>query len=174
MSDSLLPHGLHHARIPCPSLSPEVCSSPCPLSQWCHPTISSSVAPFSYPQSSPTSVFSNEFVLPVRWPKYWSFSFSPSNDYSGLISFRTDLFDPLAVQETLKSLLQHDSSKASVLWCTASFMAHLSYPYTTTGKTTALTVQTFVSKVMSLLVNMLSRFVIAFLPRSKCFWSPGK
>ena len=115
-------------------------------------------------------VVSNESVLHIRWPKYWSFSFniSPSNEYSGLISFRRDWLDLLAVQGTLKSLLQHYSSKASILWCSAFFIVQLSHPYVTTGKTTALTIQTFVGKVMSLLLNMLSRFVIAFLPRSKC------
>ena len=113
--------------------------------------------------------FSNESVLYIRWPKYWSFSFSisPSNEYSGLISFRMDWFDLLAVQGTLKSLLQHHSSKASILQCSAFFMVQLSYPYMTTGKTIALTRWTFVSKVMSLLFNMLSRWAIAFLPRSK-------
>ena len=123
-------------------------------------------------------VFSNESVLRIRWPKYWSFSFSisPSNEYSGLISFRIDWFDLLAVQGTLKSLLQHDSSKASILQCSAFFIIQLSHPYMTTGKTTALTRQTFVSKVMSLLFNMLSRLVIAFLSRSKHFlisWLPS-
>ena len=114
-------------------------------------------------------VFSNESVLRIRWPKYWSFSFSisPSNVYSGLIFFKIDWFDLLAVQGTLKSLLQHHSSKASILWPSALIMIQLSYPYMTTGKTIALTRRTFVSKVMSLLCNMLSRLVIAFLPRSK-------
>ena len=114
-------------------------------------------------------VFSNESVLYIRWPKYWSFSFSiiPSNEYSGLISFRIDWFDLLAVQDTLKSLLQHHSSKASILRHSAFFMAQLSHPYMTSGKTIALTRWTFVSKVMSLVFNMLSRLVIAFLPRSK-------
>ena len=104
-------------------------------------------------------VFSNESVLCIRWPKYWSFSYSmsPSNEYSELISFRIDWFDLLAVQETPKSLLQHHSSKASILWCSAFFMVQLSHPYMTTGKTIALTIQTFVSKLMSLLFNMLSR-----------------
>ena len=113
-------------------------------------------------------VFSDESVLQVRWPKYWSFSFniSPSNEYSGLISFNIDWFDLLTVQETLKSLLQHHSSKASVLQHSAFFMVQLSHPYMTTGKTIALTRWTFVGKGMSLLFNMLSRFVIAFLPRS--------
>ena len=115
-------------------------------------------------------VFSKESVLRIRWPKYWSFSFniSPSTEYSGLISFRMDWLDLLAVQGTLKSLLQHHSSKASILWYSTFFIAQLSHPYMTTGKTTALTRWTFVGKVMSLLFNMLSRLVIAFLPRSKC------
>ena len=114
-------------------------------------------------------VFSNESTLRIRWPKYWSFSFSisPSNEHSGLISFRMDWFDILAVQGTLKSLLQHHISKASILWPSTFFIAQLSHPYMTTGKTIALTRQTFVGKVMSLLFNMLSRLVITFLPRSK-------
>ena len=114
-------------------------------------------------------IFSNESVLHFRWPKYWSFSFSisPSSEYLGLISFRTDWLNIFAVQETLKSLFQHRSSKASILWCSAFFIVQLSYPYMTTGKTIALTRRTFVSKVMSLLFNMLSRLVITFLPRSK-------
>ena len=113
-------------------------------------------------------VFAYESVLCIRWPRYWSFSFniSPSNEYSGLIAFRTDWFI-LAVQGTLKSLLQHYSSKASILWCSAVFIVHLSHPYMTTGKTKALTRQTFVGKEMALLFNMLSRLVITFLPRSK-------
>ena len=114
-------------------------------------------------------VFSNESVLHIRWPKYWSFSFSisSSNEYSGLISFRMDWLDLLAVQGTLKSLLQHHSSKASLLQRSAFFIAQLSHPHMTTGKTIALTRWTFVGKVMSLLFNMLSGLVIAFLPRSK-------
>ena len=114
-------------------------------------------------------VFSNESVLHIRWPKYWSFSFSisPSNEYSELISFRMDWLDLLAVQGTLKSLLQHHSSKASTLQCSAFFIVQLSHPYMTTGKTIALIRWTFVGKVMSLLLNMLSRLVITFLPRSK-------
>ena len=112
-------------------------------------------------------VFSGESVLCIRWPEYWSFSISPSNEYSGLISFRMDWLDLLAVQRTLKSLLQHHSSKASILWPSAFFIVQLSHPYMTTGKTTALTRRTFVGEVMSLLFNMLSRLVIAFLPRSK-------
>ena len=114
-------------------------------------------------------VFSNKSVLHIRWPKYWSFSFSksPSNEHSGLISFRIDWLDLLAVQGTLKSLLQHHSSKSSILWCSAFFIIQFSHLYTTTGKTIALTRWTFVGKVMSLLFNMLSRLVISFLPRSK-------
>ena len=114
-------------------------------------------------------VFSNESTLPVRWPEYWSFSFSiiPSKEIPGLISFRMDWLDLLAVQGTLKSLLQHHSSKASILRLPAFFTVQLSHPYMTTGKTIALTRQTFVGKVMSLLLNMLSRLVIIFLPRSK-------
>ena len=115
-------------------------------------------------------VFSNESTLRMRWPKYWSFSFSisPSNEHPGLISFRMDWLDLLAVQGTLKSLLQHHSSKASVLQCSAFCVVQLSHPYMTTEKTTALTRRTFVDKVMSLFFNMLSRLVITFLPRSKC------
>ena len=115
-------------------------------------------------------VFSNESTLCMRWPKYWSFSFSisPSNEHPGLISFRMDWLDLLAVQGTLKSLLQHHSSKAPILWHSAFFIVQLSHPYMTTGKTIALTRWTFVSKIMSLLFNMLSRLVIAFLPRIKC------
>ena len=114
-------------------------------------------------------VFSVESVLRIRCQKYWSFSFtiSPSSEYSGLISFRMDWLDLLAVQGTLKSLLQHHSSKASILWYPAFFIVQLSYPYMTTGKTIALTTWTFVGKVMSLLFNRLPRLVIAFLPRSK-------
>ena len=115
-------------------------------------------------------VFSNESALPIRWPKYWSFSFniSPTNEHLGLISFRMDGLDLLAVQGTLKSLLQHHSSKASILWHSAFFIVQLSHPCMTTGKTIALIRWTFVDKVMSLLFNMLSRLVITFLPRSKC------
>ena len=115
-------------------------------------------------------VFSNESALCIRWPKYWSFSFSisPSNDYSGLISFRNDWLVLLAVQGTLKSLLQHHSSKASILWHSAFFIVQLSHPYMTIGETIALTRWAFVDKVISLLFNTLSRLVIAFLPRSKC------
>ena len=127
--------------------------------------------PFLSPPSIFPSIrdFSNEPVLRIRWPKYWSFSFriSPSNEHPGLISFRLDWLDLLAVQGTLKSLLQHHSSKASILWRSAFFTVQLSHPYMTTGKTLALTRRTFVGKVMSLLLNMLSRLVITFLPRRK-------
>ena len=129
----------------------------------CHPLL---LLPSIFPS---IRVFSKESAFHIRWPKYWSFSFgiSPSNEYSELISFRIDLFDLLTVQGTCKSLLQHHSSKASILQHSAFFMVQLSHSYMTTGKTIALTRRTFVGKVMSLLFNMLSRFVIAFLPRSK-------
>ena len=171
-SDSLQPHGLQHTRPPCPSPTPGGYSNSCPSSQWCHPTISSSVgSPLFLPPSTFLSirVFSNESALRIKWPNYWSFSFSisPSNGRSGLISFRMDWLDLLAVQGTHKSLLQRHSSKASILWCSAFFIVHLSHPYMTTGKTTALTRWTFVGKVMSLLFNMLSMLVITFLPRNK-------
>ena len=136
---SLQLHGLQHARLPCPSPSPGACSNS--LSQWCHPTISSSVVPFSSClQSFPASgSFSNESVLCLRWPKYWSFNFSisPSNGYSGFISFKMDWFYLLAIQGTLKSLLQHHGSKISILGHLAFLMVQLSCPYMTPGKTTA-------------------------------------
>ena len=137
---------VHHRLLESPN--------PCPLSQWCHPTISSSVIPSIFPS---IRVFSNESDLRIRWTEYWSFSFniSPSNKHPGLISFRMDWLDLLAVQGTLKSLLQHHSSKASILQCSAFFTVQLSHPYMTTGKTIALTRRTFVDKVMSLLFNML-------------------
>ena len=118
-------------------------------------------------------VFSNELAIHIRWPNYWSFSFtiSPFNEHSGLIFFRMDWLDLLAVQETLQSLLQHHSSKASVIWCPAFFIVQLLHPYMTTGKIIALTRQNFVGKLMSLLLNMLSRLVIIFLLRSKCLLS---
>ena len=211
----------------CPSPTSRACLNSCPLSWWCHPTISFSVIPFSsHLQSFPASEsfpmsqfftlsgqsiaasalasvlpmniqdwfplgctgwvslqskgFSRVFfqhhsskpsVLRIRWPKYsgFSFSISPSSEYPGLISFRMDWFDLFAVQRTLKSLLQHHSSKATILQRSAFFMVQLSHPYMTTGKTIALTRWTFAGKVMSLLFNMLSRLVIAFLPRSKHF-----
>ena len=152
------------------SLEENLWPNSCPLSWWCHPTISSSVVPFSWPSIFPSlRVFSNESALCIRWPKYRSFSFSISlsNEYSRLISFRMDWLDLLAVQGTLKSLLQHHSSKASVLQRSAVFIVQLSHPYMTTGKSIALTRRTFVGKIMSLLFNMLSRLVITFLPRSK-------
>ena len=130
----------------------------------CHPLL---LPPSIFPS---IRVFSNESVLCIRWPKYWSFSFSisPSNEHPGLISFRMDWLDLLAVQGTLKSLLQHHSSKASFLQCSTFFIVQLSHSYMTTGETIALTRQTFVGKVISLLFNMLSRLVITLLPRSKC------
>ena len=132
----------------------------------CHPLLPPSIFPS-------IRVFSNESVRHIRWTKYWSFSFniSLSNEYSGLISLRIDLLDLLAVQGTLKSLLQHHSSKASILWLSAFFIVQLSHPNMTTGKTIALTRWTFVGKVMSLLFNMLSRLVIAFLPKSNCLFN---
>ena len=131
MSDSLQFHDhIKHARLFWPSPSPPVCSNLCPLSQWCHPTISSSVSPFSSrSQSFPAWVFSSESALCIRWPKHWSFSISPSNEYSELISFRIDWFDFLAVQGTLNSLLRQHNLKASVLWCLAFFMVQLSHLY---------------------------------------------
>ena len=131
----------------------------------CHPLL---LLPSIFPS---IRVFSNELALGIRWPKYWSFSFSISlsNEYSGLISLRIDRFDFLAVQGTLKSLLQYHSSKASILQLSAFFMVQISHPYMTTGKTIALTRWTFVGKVMSLLLNMLSRLVITFLPRTSVF-----
>ena len=150
---TLRPHGLQHARLPCPSPTPRAFSDPCPWSQWCRLTISSSVIPFfSCLQSFPASGSStNESALHIRWPKYWSFSFSisHSSEYSGLISFRIDWFVLLSVQGTLKSLLQHHSSKASVLWCSAFFMVQLTQPSVTSEKAIALTVWTFFSKVIS-------------------------
>ena len=129
----------------------------------CHPLV---LPPSIFPN---IGVFSNESALRIRWPKYWSFSFNfgPSTEYSGLISFRMDWLDPLAVRGILKSLLQHHSSKASILQCSAFFTVQLSHPYLTIGKTIAVTRRTFVDKVMSLLFNMLSGLVITFLPRSK-------
>ena len=129
----------------------------------CHPLL---LLPSIFPS---IRVFSNESVLHIKWPKYWSFSFniSPSNEHPGLISFRMDWLDLLVVQATLKSLLQHHSSKASILWCSAFFTVQHSHPYMTTGKTIVLTRWTFVDKVMSLLFDRLSRLLITFLPRSK-------
>ena len=170
VSDSLWPHEPQHARPPYPSPTP---SQPKPMSIellmpsshliLCRPLLLLPTIPPSI------RVCSNESTLPMRWPKYWSFSFgiSPSNEHPGLISFRMDWLDLLAVQGTRKSLLQHHSSKASILRHSAFFTVQLSHPYMTTGKTIALTRQTFLGKVISLLFNMLSRLVIAFLPRSK-------
>ena len=171
VSDSLWPREPQHARPPCPSPTPEVYPNSCPSSQWCHRAISSSVAPFSScPQSLPASgSFPMSQLFTWGGHSVWSFSFSisPSNEHPGLISFRMDWLDLLAVQGALKSLLQHHSSKVSILQRSAFFMVQLSHPYVTTGKTIALTRRTFVGKVMSLLFNMLSRLVITFLPRSK-------
>ena len=171
MSDSLLPHGLQHARLPCFSLSPCLLKlmsheSVMPSNHLilCHPLfLLLSIFPS-------IRVFSNESALRIRWPKYWSFSFSisPYSEYSGLISFRMDWLDLLAVQGTLKSFLQHHSSKASILRCSAFFIVKFSHTDMTAGKTIALTRQTFVGRVISLLFNTLSKFVINFLPRSKC------
>ena len=160
MSDSSRPHESQHAGPPCPSPTPGVYSHSCFL---CRPLLLLPAIPPSI------RVFSKESTLRTRWPKYWSFSFSisPSNEHPGPISFRIDWLDLFAVQGTLKSLLQHHSSKPSILWRSAFFTVQLSHPYMTTGKTIALTRWTFVSKVMSLLFNMLSRLVITFLPRSK-------
>ena len=154
MSDSLQLCGLHHARPPCPSPTAKIHPNSCPLSPWCHPTISSSVVPFfSCPQSLTASgsfpmsqliiiiIIIIIITIIIRWAKYWSFSFSisPSNEHPGLISFRMDWLDLLAVQGTLKSLLQYHSPKASLLWCSTFFRVQLSHPYMTTGKTKALT-----------------------------------
>ena len=138
VSDSLWPHESQHSRPPCPSPTPRVHWDSPPSSQWCHPAISSSVVPFSScPQALPASESFPMSQLRIRWPKYWSFSFSisPSKEIPGLISFRMDWLDLLAVQGTLKSLLQHHSSKASILWRSAFFTVQLSHPYMTTGKT---------------------------------------
>ena len=181
VSDSLQLHEPQHARPPCLSPTPGVHPNPCPSSQWCHPTISSSVVPFSSClQSFPAS---GSFQMSQLFA---SGGQSIGVSASGLISFRMDWLDLLAVQGTLKSLLQHHSSKASILQRSAFFIIQLSHIYMTTGKTIALTRWTFVDKVMSLLFNMLSKLVITFLPRSKCllilwlqsssagFWSPEK
>ena len=170
VSDSLRPHGLQHARLPCPSPTPGVYRNSCLLSQWCPPTISSSVIRFSSClQSSQHQNLFKWVSISYQMAKGLEFQLqiSPSNEHAGLISFRMDWLDLLAVQGTLKSLLQHHSSKASVFWCSAFFIVQLSNPYMTTGKTIALSRPTFVGKVMSLLFNMLSRLVITFLPRSK-------
>ena len=166
---TLQPHGLQHASPPCPP-TPGVYPNPCPLSLWWHPTISSSFVPFSScPHSFPASgSFPMSQLFASGWPKYWScsFSISPINEHPGLISFRMTGWTFLQYKG-LSSLLQHHSSKASILQCSAFFIVQLWHPYMTTGKTIALARQTFVDKVMSLLFNMLSRLVITFLPRSK-------
>ena len=166
MSDSLQPPGLQHTRPPCPSPTIRTYSNSChwvgdAILCW-HFLLLQSVFPS-------IRVFSNKSVLHIKWPKYWSFSFniSPSNEYSGLVSFRIDWLDLLAVQGTLKTLLQHHSSKASILWHSAFFIAQFSHPYMTIGKSIALTRWTFAGKVMSLLFNMLSRLVLTVLLRSK-------
>ena len=168
VSSSLWPHGLQHASLSCPSLSPisflklMSIESVVPYNHlilWCPLLLLS-----SFPN---IEGFSSESALHIRWLKYWSFRFSSSSEHSGLISFRTDWFDLLAVQGTPKSLLQHHSSKASILWHSTFFMVQLSNLYMTSGKTIALTRWTFVGKLMSLLFNTLSRFVIAFFPRSQ-------
>ena len=166
VSNSLWPHRLQHARLPCPPPTPGTYSNSCPSCWWCHPTIQPLLSPS--PPAFNLSQHQGLSVLRIRWPKYWSFSFSfsPSNEYLGLISFRMDWLDLLAVKGTLKSLLQHHSSKVSILWHSAFFIVLLSHLYMTTGTIIALTRWTFVVKVMSLLFNMLSRLVIAFLPRS--------
>ena len=190
MPNSSWPLGLQLARPPCLSSCPGDCPSLCPLYWWCLPTISSSVTPIpSSPQSFPVSgsfLMSQFFTSGGQSLVSFSFSISPSSEYSGLISIRIDWFDLLAVQETLEHCFQHHSLKVSILQCSAFFIVRFSHPYMTTGKTIALTICTFVSKVMSLLFNMLSRFVIAFFPRSKnplitwwhshpqWFWSPRK
>ena len=188
MSDSLQPHGLQHAWPPCPSPTLRVYSYT--HVHW----VGDAIQP-SHPLTSifpSIRIYSNESILHIWWPKYWSFSFSirPSNGYPGLISFRMDWLDLLAVQRTLKSLPQHHSSKASILQLSAFFIVQISHPYMTNGKTIALNRQTFVGKLMALLFNMLSSLVITFLPRSKrlliswlqspsghhlqWFWSPKK
>ena len=173
VSDSLQPYELEHTRPPCPSPTPRVYSNSCVI-ELVMPSNHLILYPplLLLPSIFPSiRVFSNESVLQIRWPKYWSFSFSisPSHEYSGLISFRIslDLRSLLAVQGTFKSLLQHHSSKASILWHSAFFMVQFSHPYMTTEKAIALNRWTFVGKVMSLLFNMLSMLVITFLPTSK-------
>ena len=173
LSNALSPHESQHDRPPCPSPTPRGYSNSCP--SWVMPSSHLILCrPLLLLPPIPPSirVFSDESTLRMKWPKYWSFSFSisihsPSNEHPGLISFRMDWLDLLAVQGTLKSLLLHHSSKTSILWCPAFFIVQLLHPYMTTGKTIALTRRTFAGKVMSLLFNMQSRLVITLLPRSK-------
>ena len=157
VSDSLHPHELQHIRPLCPSPSPEVCPSSCPLHWWCHPAISSSDTYFYFClQFFPASgTFSNESAVHIRWPKYWNFSFSisPSSEYSGMISLKIDWFNLIAVQGTFRNLLQHHSLKASILLLSAFFMVQFSHPYLITRKTLALNLWTFVSKAMSLFLT---------------------
>ena len=170
MSDSLRPHESQHARPPCPSPPPEFTQTHIHrVSDAIQPLILCRPLLLLLPIPPSIRVFSKESTLRMRWPKYWSFSFSisPSKEIPGLISFRMDWLDLLALQGTLKSLLQHHSSNASILQCSALSTVQLSHPNMTTGKITVLTKRTFVGKVMSLLFNMPSRLVINFLPRSK-------
>ena len=171
MSDSAT-NGWQRTRLPCLPPTPGAYSNSCLSHQWCHPTISS-CCPLLLPPSIIPSiiVFSKESIFCIRWPKNWSFSFSisPFNEYSGLISFRIDWFDFLEVQGALKSLLQHHSSKALILRCSAFFIAQFTHAYVMTGKTIALTRHIFVGKVMSLLFNILSRLPITFLQRASIF-----
>ena len=171
MSDSLRPHGLQHARLLCLPLSLRVCSNSCPLSQWCCLTISTSATPFSYClQSFPASgSFPMNRFFPSGDHFGWSFNISPSSEYSGLISFRIDWLDLHVVQGTLKRLLQHHNLKASVPQHSVFFMVQLSHPYMTIGKIITLTIWTFVRKVMSLLFNMLSSFVIGSFQGASIF-----
>ena len=172
VSDSLWTHGPQHARLPCPSLSPGVCSNSCPLSQWCHPTISSSVIPFSCPQSSPASesFLMNQLYMSGRQSTGASAS-APvlSMNIQGWFPRGLTVLNSLLSKKggTLKCLLQHHSMKASILWHSTLFKVQLSHLYMTTGKAIALTIWTFVNRVMSLHFNMLSWFVIAFFPRCK-------
>ena len=170
-NNSLWPHGLQHTRPPCPKPTSGVYSNSCPFSWWCHPTISSSVVPFSsHLQSFPAlgSFLLNQFLTSGGQNIGFSFSISPSSEYLGLISFRIDWLDLLSVQGTVKNLLQYHSSKAPILWCPSFFIVQLSHPFMTSGKIIALTRYTFVGKIMSLLFDMLSWLLITFLPRSKC------
>ena len=166
MSNSLRPHEAQHGRPPCPSPTPGVHPNPCPLSRWCHPTIS------SLPSPSPPALNLSQHQCLFKWVALhirWSFNFNinPSSEHPGLIYFWMDWLDVLAVQGILKRLLQHHSSKALIPLCSVFFIVQLSHQYMTTGKTIALTRWTYADRVMSLLFNMLSRLVITFLPRSK-------